>query len=35
MDMGALKFRDRSKDLLENEEVKLSYLADRREENGE
>jgi len=35
MDMGTIKFKDRSKDLLENEGVKLSYLGGRREENGE
>jgi len=31
MDMGTIKFKDKSKDLLENEEVKLSYLGGRRE----
>ena len=31
MDMGMIKFRDRSKELLENEEVRLSYLGGRRE----
>ena len=35
MDMGTIKFRDKSKYLLENEEVKLSYLGGRRKENGE
>lgn len=31
MDMGMIKFRDGSRDLLENEEVRLSYLGGRRE----
>lgn len=30
MDMGMIKFKDRSRDLLENEEVRLSYLGGRR-----
>jgi hypothetical protein len=27
MDMGKIKFMDRSKELLQNEEVRLSYLG--------
>jgi len=30
MDMGMIKFKDRSRDLLENEEVRLSYLGGSR-----